>query len=494
MSRGSYTLKNPINTISFRQATKIENPDGIPLAKKFNDYGFAWDGQLLLSYEPPVVIKNVISVAITGRINGTKDEFSGIVESQFSGDVFSPSQDLISSIQKMVRVMAQEMEETNQTTIAEVIEEIVGYCVINVPVKQVYERIRVDYPTEFRSLNIAYRRQNGKTILEDIETIKSEQKNYTASVVKSFIKKAFKKQDLVHLDVSKIEKRDPDLYKKIKKDLNIVTDINGKYIVYEDTGGEGTLLVGRDKNNPNKLMRLDDPIPNDYLQEFKDDVAEYFEDDQEEQGQEIKGLDKSVIDQAKDAINTLNKITDPKQRHKMFESLHKKIRYAIPFLMKKDEKEKYKNQKQQEGIAETSEDIVFQKLKNGENLDDNEVVVAFNQVLPTLKKNQIDLIFEKSVSKPQLENYYNRIKDQKNLPKPVAVLVNYLNKKLNPTPRAPRQGLETIVQEYGIDPSVFNDHDRAMENKDKILSLIKHYNDDGKKIPPALQNLANSLQ
>jgi hypothetical protein len=282
LSRGSDTLEKPFKIMSFRQAVKIEHPGGIPLAQNLQDYGLAWDGNLLLAYEPPVVIKNTISVGVVVRINKTTVSFSGTLETEFAGDTFSPSEDLIASVQRAVKQMAEDIGEKNNATIGVVIEELLDYCTVNVPVKQIYEKIRVEYPAEYRAMNLEYKRRTGSSIEEAVPELVSQQQGYRFGKLTSFTKTAFQKKELVTINQERLEdlkKANPKLHAKIVEQLEQIKPINGKYIVFDTAKDDTIFLVGKNPKSATGLSKTDLAVPKaifDAFEEEKEDDLEWM--------------------------------------------------------------------------------------------------------------------------------------------------------------------------------------------------------------------------
>lgn len=275
-------MENTIKTISFRQAVKIEHPEGIPLSRNFQDYGVAWNGNLLLSYEPPVVIKNTISIGVVGRIQKTTVSFSGTLETEFAGDTFAPTQDLIGAVQKVAKEMAADIGEHKDSTIGKVIEELLNFCVVNVPVKQIYEKIRVDYPTEYRSMNLEYKRRHGVSIEESMPELFSQQQEFRFGSSKGFIRTALKEKDIVVLDTDKLKqlkKVNQKLYEKIAIELEKVKPVNGKYIVFQEAKDDTVFLMGKNPQSKTGYSRTDLAIPSalfDIFEEPKEDELDWM--------------------------------------------------------------------------------------------------------------------------------------------------------------------------------------------------------------------------
>jgi hypothetical protein len=292
LSRGSDTLEKALKIISFRTAVKIEHPEGIPLAKKFEDFHGVWDGKLLLTYEPPVVLNSEINVAVVGRLNGINESFSGPLESKFAGDLFTPSQDLVNSIKSMVERMATDIEQATgekqaNNTVSEVVEEILNYAIVNVPIREIYESIRRIYPIEFRKLNLDYKRRNNTTLLEDAEDMLSRQQDFRFGSLIRLIKTAFKKDEILVLDTEKLKnlkEKSPKLHQQIVTELQKIKPINNKYIAYQDSKGDGTFIVGTNAESKSGYSRTDIPIPNILLERPGqiEDLMRHFGDSPEE--------------------------------------------------------------------------------------------------------------------------------------------------------------------------------------------------------------------
>ncbi len=277
-------LNNKKSTISYRSAAFVEYPQGVPLAHSFGDYKAVMGGQLLLMYEPPIVEKNSIHISVVGKVRGTQYSFSGPLLSEFPGDIFKPSPDLITSIQKVVKTMNGVGAPESNEVISAVIEELLSYSVINAPVKSIYETIRLEYPAEFRAMNMDYKRRRQRPILEDIDAIQSEQKSYRFGKVSGFIRNAIKKQDVVEINRSML-KADEGLpkYKQMQDFFNVIKPINGKYIVFDDPKNGEVQLVGKKEDSKTGLAKSDFGVPLKYLKEQVDHDASDDDDITEEE-------------------------------------------------------------------------------------------------------------------------------------------------------------------------------------------------------------------
>lgn len=264
--------------MSFRHAVKIEHPNGIPLAKNYEDYGSAYDGKMLLIYEPPVASLGTLSIGVFCRLTKTTVSFAGILESDAAGEPLAPSQELINSVREAVKQMAADIHETKNNIMSYVMEELLNYCVVNVPVKEVYESIRINYPKEYRTLNLDYKRRYNKTIDEDIDTLTSkQQQSHRYGKSKSWIKLALKKNDVVTLNDDKLEElkvKDAKHYQQIMEELKKIKSFNDRYIVYNDPQNKTVKLIGRDLKNPKNYVRTDISIPQDYLEIYQDPEEE----------------------------------------------------------------------------------------------------------------------------------------------------------------------------------------------------------------------------
>lgn len=290
-------MKNSLNTISFRKAVRIEHPEGIPLAKNYEDSGVAYGGNLILSYEPPVASLGTIGLGVVCRINKTTVSFAGTLESEQPGEPFVPSQDLINAVRDASKEMAVDIGETDNTTIAYVMEELLNYCVVNVPVRQVYETIRVLYPKEYRTLNLEYKRRYEQTIEADMDSlISKQQKSHRYGKAKSWIRIALKKDDIVTFDDDKFEKLRTEnnaAWQKIKNILSEIKPIKNKYIVYNDPQNKAVKLIGRNAKNTNVLARTDGDIPIDFLEEFQEEEEDDL-DWMDQEDQEYFGVEKKI--------------------------------------------------------------------------------------------------------------------------------------------------------------------------------------------------------
>ena len=263
-------------------AVQIEHPDGIPLAKGWSQYGSAMNGNLLLVYEPPYINESMVALAIVGRINNTSISFSGTLSTEMIGGPLVPKQNLISSVQSIVKDMAIDMKISNTNTLAIVMEEILNYCVVNVPVRQVYDNIRLNFPKEFRYINLEYKRRYGKTIDESMSILRDRQQvSHRYGYLKMLTKTAFKKHDIVSFDADKLrqlEIHNPDIFAMIEQEMKKISPIRGKFIVYNDSErtnvGNSVKLVGLDPKNKKSFIRTDQSIPDDALEIFNPEEEE----------------------------------------------------------------------------------------------------------------------------------------------------------------------------------------------------------------------------
>lgn len=280
MSIGATILQNVTNSISFRKAVQIEHEHGIPLAKTYRDFGGAFGGKLLLLYEPPYAAENILGLAVVCKVNGTTVEFAGGLESKYPGEPFTPTDELINTVRDSVKQMGVDVGDSDPSTLSYVMEEILNYCVVNVPVKQVYEAIRLEYPKEYRVWSLNYKRRYSKTIEEDMDALRSKQKEshrYGSAngMIKTALKPTLKKNDIVYIDPDKMEylrTRNVDLYNKIQNQLSEIRSIKQKYIVYNDPVKDTVKLVGKNKKDPRKMSRTEGDIPVSVLNIFEEEA------------------------------------------------------------------------------------------------------------------------------------------------------------------------------------------------------------------------------
>ena len=256
-------------------AVRIEHPTGIPLAKNYEDTTIAYGGNLILLYEPPVAAEGIISIGVVCRINKTTISLSGTLESAYPGEPFVPSQELITTVRDAVRQMAVDIGEEDTNTMSYVIEEILNYCVINVPVKQIYEIIRLEYPKEYRTLNLEYKRRYEQTIESDMDAlILKQQKSHRYGKSKAWTRFALKKNDIVTFNDTKLEDlrtQNATMYHNIKRTLEEIKPIKDKYIVFNDPQNKTVKLIGKNAKNPGSYARTDGDIPIDFLNLFQED-------------------------------------------------------------------------------------------------------------------------------------------------------------------------------------------------------------------------------
>lgn len=258
---------------------QIEHPQGIPISKGINSFTPVFNGKVLLSYDPPMIFKGELSITVVGKIPHTNIMFSGPMDANFAGDIFMPSDTLVQSVRNKVQEIATDINETSLQVQTAVLEEILNYCIVNVPVKALYERIRNDYPNEYRRLNLDYRRRNDVSIEEDLSYLQSVQQNARFARLKSFIKTAFKDKDVVTIDDDKLERlrdnvRTRPQYDLIKKELEKIKSFDGKYIVYKDPDKENKVrLLGKNPRS-GKMAYTDTGILQDFLQPWEQEAEE----------------------------------------------------------------------------------------------------------------------------------------------------------------------------------------------------------------------------
>ena len=273
-------MQNTRPIISYRYAAKLEHPDGVSLSKTYSEHGFVLNGLLRLSFDPPIANKNTISVGTFGGVNGSNDQFSGTLETGYAGDVFAPSQSLISSVKKMVHDMAEDMNVRDEDQKHIIVEEIINSITIHVPVRQIYTKIRQDFPVEYRAMDVDYKRRSGASFDENMFILVSKQQRqiYQFSKLSRFsIRTAFlQNNELVKLNEKKLQKlkRDePQVYEEFLQKLEGVDPINGAYVVLNGEQNRQVVLVG--KNSKNQYVKTKSLIPVQYL----DPVSEEDEED-----------------------------------------------------------------------------------------------------------------------------------------------------------------------------------------------------------------------
>ncbi len=278
-------MQNALKSISFRFAAKLEHPNGVPLAGKYGDFGVVLNGMLRLTFDPPMAHKHSISVGCFGGVNGTRDAFSGTLETGFAGDVFAPSKSLVSSVKTMVQKMAEEMSINDEDQKTVVLEEILSAITIHVPVRQIYEKIMSEFPVEYRAINLDYKRRNGVAIDEDMYVLISKQQRqfYHFASLKNKIA-LFSQNDLVKLDdrrMDRLYRSDPQTYEGLMKILEGVNPINDAYVVFRNEDNHQVFLVGKDKSKQ-QYVRTEKPIPTQYLQEMNTEEDEEFTEEEKE--------------------------------------------------------------------------------------------------------------------------------------------------------------------------------------------------------------------
>lgn len=271
-------MQNALTSISFRFAAKLEHPDGIPLASSYGDFGTVINGMLRLTFDPPIAHKHSISVGVFGNLSGTRDSFAGILETGFAGDVFAPEKSLISSVKTMIENMSREMGVHDRAKETVVLEEILIAITIHVPVRQIYDRVRADFPVEYRAMNLDYKRRNGISIEEDMFALVSKQQRQMFHFSSFKVRKAFVQQnEVVRLDKKRLEKlykSDAKTYDELMKRLEGVEPVNGAYVVFQDEKNQQVFLIGRGKQG--NYVRTKESVPTLYLQSVSDEEDEEF--------------------------------------------------------------------------------------------------------------------------------------------------------------------------------------------------------------------------
>jgi hypothetical protein len=529
-------LEKDFKIISFRQAVKIEHPGGIPLAKNLQDYGLAWDGNLLISYEPPIVIKNTISVGVVVRINRTTISFSGTLETEFAGDTFSPSQDLVSAVQKAVKQMAEDIDEKNNATIGNVIEELLNYCVVNVPVKQIYEKIRVEYPREYRFLNLEYKRRTGSTIEDSMPDLVSQQQRFRFGSNKSLVKVALKKKDVVTINTYALNelKKDPqqkDLYDRIIRELSVFDDINSKFVIEDDPRNGYVNIVGLNRNSKTGMTKTDNPIPEkifkkeeEYDDTFDEDEANDIAGNSQSNDsdsrfkkmidkfkQMIPGMDPNHIKHATDIV--LEKLSTGKDINSLeipfaFKYIFNKISDIM--IVKMISKSPSKND-----IIEFYNKEINKKSNKYNSMISGFIMSKISDGMPLMPEEAEYVVAtsydsDNIITKPeQAQKYFNVLwpayisakKQGKYISKNLAALLSNIQDQFNKTKRKDkkretervRRNLYSDMAEQQIPRTVFKDINLAKQYKEKLFAIRDLYNKIRQPLPPMFTNLINQL-
>lgn len=485
---------------------KIEHPEGIPLARGYEDYGAAFSGNLLLTYEPPIVMKTSISIGVIARINGTTDSFSGTLESKFAGDVFIPGNELISSVQECVKRMADEMKESDQHTIALVIEEMLGYVTVNLPVKQVYEKIRIEYPVEFRSINLDYKRKSGKTIQEDIMKLQSKQRLYRFAellrpiIRRAMIRKAFAKDDVVTLNteaLDKLKKTNPAQYASIEKELKNIAPINGNYIII-DVSADGCTIAGKDKSGKYQYAKTDIKVPFSIINSVGDDLEDY------------SPTHKKEMDKKRQKEQQLKSQEQQKGQQSIVDAMVKKyfVPNGIPTSVFTDVKEAADN-------AETIQYVYNMMKKNGEVIPDQleglmssvnatveqRSMANLMQILKEVQvpSNQINDIF--TVKQVMLENKdkifdaYTKMQEERHpIPKQFQNVIDYLKESGPGVGEGDQQAeVEQALERAKVPIDALEHFEIAKMHIKPIMNLYESYRRSGKTMPDNLERMVVKL-